>query len=174
MRARVVTSDPPEPPDGPWEALASPGYREAAGEFLLPLAGPADLNGGSTTSRARCNASTPLATLQLLCEMIPDRFEYRRGVTYVGSTVADLLEAGAGVCQDFVHLSLLLLRRQRDRRALRLRLPVGGARGRRRRLASRSTRTPGSRRCCPAPTAAASRSGSAPTRPTAGWPARRT
>ncbi len=25
---------------------------------------------------------------------------------------ADLLEAGAGVCQDFVHLSLILLRRQ--------------------------------------------------------------
>ena len=32
-------------------------------------------------------------------------------MTYVGSTVSDLLEAGAGVCQDFVHLSLILLRR---------------------------------------------------------------
>jgi transglutaminase-like putative cysteine protease len=29
----------------------------------------------------------------------------------VGSTLDDLLEAGAGVCQDFAHLSLLLLRR---------------------------------------------------------------
>ena len=36
---------------------------------------------------------------------------YRPGVTYVGSTVADLLQAGAGVCQDLVHLSLVLLRR---------------------------------------------------------------
>ena len=43
--------------------------------------------------------------------MIPDRFEYRAGVTYVGSTVQDLLDAGAGVCQDFAHLALLLLRR---------------------------------------------------------------
>ena len=32
-------------------------------------------------------------------------------MTYVGSTVEDLLEAGAGVCQDFAHLALLLLRR---------------------------------------------------------------
>ena len=32
-------------------------------------------------------------------------------MTYVGSTVADLLAAGAGVCQDFAHLALLLLRR---------------------------------------------------------------
>ncbi len=32
-------------------------------------------------------------------------------MTYVGSTVEDLLETRAGVCQDFVHLSLVLLRR---------------------------------------------------------------
>ena len=32
-------------------------------------------------------------------------------MTYVGSTVEDLLDAGAGVCQDFAHLALLLLRR---------------------------------------------------------------
>jgi transglutaminase-like putative cysteine protease len=29
----------------------------------------------------------------------------------VGSTIDDLLAAGAGVCQDFVHLALVLLRR---------------------------------------------------------------
>ena len=49
--------------------------------------------------------------MQQLVEVIPDRFEYRAGVTYVGSTVGDLLAAGAGVCQDFAHLALLLLRR---------------------------------------------------------------
>jgi transglutaminase-like putative cysteine protease len=43
--------------------------------------------------------------------VIPDRFEYRAGVTYVGSKVEDLLDAGAGVCQDFAHLALVLLRR---------------------------------------------------------------
>jgi transglutaminase-like putative cysteine protease len=47
-----------------------------------------------------------------LAVMIPNRFEYRPGATYVGSTVEDLLEASAGVCQDFVHLSLVLLRRR--------------------------------------------------------------
>jgi len=31
-------------------------------------------------------------------------------VTYVGSRVEDLLEGGAGVCQDFAHLGLALLR----------------------------------------------------------------
>ena len=56
-------------------------------------------------------ADTPVGVLRKLVEVIPDRFEYRPGVTYVGSTVADLLAAGAGVCQDFAHLALLLLRR---------------------------------------------------------------
>ena len=51
------------------------------------------------------------ATTASRAELIPDRFEYRQGATYVGSTIEDLLAAGAGVCQDFVHLGLVLLRR---------------------------------------------------------------
>jgi transglutaminase-like putative cysteine protease len=50
--------------------------------------------------------------LMLISELIPDRFEYRKGATYVDSTVDHLLDLGAGVCQDFVHLGLWLLRRQ--------------------------------------------------------------
>ncbi|PTL54284.1 transglutaminase family protein [Paraconexibacter algicola] len=110
VRARVVTSEPAEPPESSWEALGTPAYEEAAGEFLLP--GPAEppeglLDGLVETTRA----TTPLATLKLLCELIPDRFRYDQTATYVGSTVEDLLRVGGGVCQDFVHLGLLLLRR---------------------------------------------------------------
>ena len=111
VRARVVTSDPPEPPEASWSALDSTGYRAAGGEFLLPVPGTEpDLHALEELS-ATARAKTPLATLRLLSELIPDRFEYRAGVTYVGSTVEDLLRAGAGVCQDFVHLALVLLRR---------------------------------------------------------------
>jgi len=111
VRARVVTSPPPEPPDGAWETLQSPSYIDAAGEFALPwqdhpaIAGIEDLNDA-------LRADSPLETLELLCELIPDRFEYRPGATYVGSDVSDLLAAGAGVCQDFAHLGLVLLRRR--------------------------------------------------------------
>ena len=80
--------------------------------------------------------------------MIPDRFEYRAGVTYVGSTVGDLLAAGAGVCQDFAHLALLLLRRHGiGARYVSgyLWAPPTATRPR-----PRSRPTPGWRRCCPA------------------------
>ena len=110
VRARVVTSTPAEAPDPPWDALATPAYLEAAGEYLLAtIAAPA--NGALSELFALTDLGTPLEAVDALCELIPERFEYRRGVTYVGSTVADLLRVGAGVCQDFVHLALILLRR---------------------------------------------------------------
>jgi transglutaminase-like putative cysteine protease len=111
VRARASTQPYGEPPQSTWEALADPSYREAGGEFLLATDdAPGDpvlerllLESGATDS--------PLETVMLVARLIPDRFEYRRGATFVDSGIADLLSAGAGVCQDFVHLGLCLLRR---------------------------------------------------------------
>ncbi len=111
VRARVVTSSPPEPPDGSWESLQSSSYIDAAGEFALPWQDQPAIR-GLDFMHDELAQDSPLETLEHLCEMIPNRFEYRPGATYVGSTVEDLLEASAGVCQDFVHLSLVLLRRR--------------------------------------------------------------
>ena len=110
VRARVSTKAPPQPPQATWEGLRDPGYREAGGEFLLQTD---DAPGHPALAQLRettRSCETPLATVLLISELIPDRFEYRQGATYVDSRIADLLEAGAGVCQDFVHLGLCLLR----------------------------------------------------------------
>lgn len=112
VRARVVTGEALEPPDAPWELLRAGANQDAAGEFVLDAPDQPEHPLLDDLQRALGAARTPLAALRLLCELVPDRFEYRQGATYVGSTVDDLLEAGAGVCQDFVHLGLLLLRRQ--------------------------------------------------------------
>lgn len=110
VRARVVTSEPASPPEGSWGSLRSRAYQDAAGEFGLPWHDQPGIEGLEELERA-LDAPTPLVAVERLCELVPNRFDYRPGVTYVGSTVADLLRAGAGVCQDFVHLSLVLLRR---------------------------------------------------------------
>ena len=110
VRARVSTTEPPEPQGGGWAALDDAGYRSAGAEYLLPEP-VADRWGGTLAELgAAVRGETPADTVRSLIELIPDRFEYRAGVTYVGSTVEDLLEGGAGVCQDFAHLSLSLLR----------------------------------------------------------------
>ncbi|WP_354700978.1 hypothetical protein DSM112329_01272 [Paraconexibacter sp. AEG42_29] len=109
VRARVVTSAPAEPPEAPWDALTTTSYEAAGGEFLLPVGDEPDPELlGDLIGVVR--ASSPLATLRLLCEIIPDRFRYDQNATYVGSTVEDLLKGGGGVCQDFVHLGVVLLR----------------------------------------------------------------
>jgi transglutaminase-like putative cysteine protease len=109
VRARVKTTAPDEPPEAPWAELDGAPYRGAGGEFLLADTKPDMLAIDELVGLVR--GESPLDTVRRSVEVIPDRFEYRAGVTYVGSTVTDLLDAGAGVCQDFAHLALLLLRR---------------------------------------------------------------
>jgi transglutaminase-like putative cysteine protease len=110
VRARVTTRPAPEPPREAWDALREPGYREAAGEFLLQTDNaPGHPMLEELLARTR-EDSSPLAMLFELSELIPDRFEYRQGATYVDSTIEHLLDIGAGVCQDFVHLGLCVLR----------------------------------------------------------------
>jgi transglutaminase-like putative cysteine protease len=110
VRARVATKAPPEPPASSWAAVEHGRYRAGAIEFLLPASGePDDLRIDELVGLVRDD--TPLGALERVVQVIPDRFEYRAGVTYVGSTIGDLLAAGAGVCQDFAHLALVLLRR---------------------------------------------------------------
>jgi len=110
VRAKVETFDAPEPPEPTWDELTTDAYRRAAAEYLLPT-GEEPGNGALDGLKQDVRAEDPLATLLTVSELIPDRFEYRPGVTYVGSTVQDLLDAGGGVCQDFAHLALILLRR---------------------------------------------------------------
>ena len=108
--ADVTTSVPGEPPAGCWEAVRPPRYTDAGGEFLLAT-GDEPSNGALGALIEGVQGEDPRSTLLRVCELIPDRFEYRPGATFVGSTVDDLLEGGGGVCQDFVHLALILLRR---------------------------------------------------------------
>jgi transglutaminase-like putative cysteine protease len=96
--AEVTTQPPPDVAWGTWDATRAPRYTDAAGEFLLHTADEPS-NGALHDLREAVRGES-------------DRFEYRPGVTFVGSTVDDLLAGGAGVCQDFVHLALILLRDQ--------------------------------------------------------------
>jgi transglutaminase-like putative cysteine protease len=110
VRARVVTAEPPEPPFADWDQLETEAYAEASGEYLLPALDEPEYELIEELVEA-VRGDSPLETVQLLCQVIPDRFEYRPGATYVGTTVTEFVQAGAGVCQDYVHIGLILLRR---------------------------------------------------------------
>jgi transglutaminase-like putative cysteine protease len=56
------------------------------------------------------SADEPLEAARSLTFSLPERFGFQVGVTDVGHTALDFLSAGQGVCQDFSHLTLALLR----------------------------------------------------------------
>ncbi len=48
--------------------------------------------------------------VMLVTSRLQERLEYKKGVTASNTTVSDALDVGQGVCQDFSHLGLALLR----------------------------------------------------------------
>lgn len=53
---------------------------------------------------------TPFENAQLLSKYVYDNFEYRKGVTSVETEAEEIWKLKAGVCQDFAHILLVMLR----------------------------------------------------------------
>lgn len=53
---------------------------------------------------------SPVETAQILSKYVYDNFEYRKGVTTVETEAEEIWKLKAGVCQDFAHMLLLMLR----------------------------------------------------------------
>jgi transglutaminase-like putative cysteine protease len=111
-RSLVDTSPAGPGLDGVVDALPLAGLRHDLHD-LLTLEGPL-----RPTPRLRAFAGaiavppgTPLgAAVRITGQHIARRFEYRKNVTRFDSTTEDFLQLGGGVCQDFAHLMLALLR----------------------------------------------------------------
>ena len=66
---------------------------------------------GPLLEALRPRPGTPVAELAVaVSQYIHDHFQYARDVTLASSPIDDLLEHGKGVCQDFTHLMIALLR----------------------------------------------------------------
>jgi transglutaminase-like putative cysteine protease len=60
-------------------------------------------------AEAHCDGTTANFA-QIASSLIHERFRYEKGATHVQSSIEDPLSTGAGVCQDFAHLLLAVLR----------------------------------------------------------------
>jgi transglutaminase-like putative cysteine protease len=100
VRAEVETIDAPEPaveapsPDLYLQPSARAPFAPELDEFIVP------------------QGSGHLAYAWEVMAEIAERFAYEVGFTDVADTALDLLHTGRGVCQDFSHLMLAVLRRQ--------------------------------------------------------------
>jgi len=55
--------------------------------------------------------STPLQAATQLCQYVYETFTYRKGITTIETTVDEIWKIKSGVCQDFAHILLVMLRK---------------------------------------------------------------
>lgn len=54
--------------------------------------------------------ATPMQVAKKLCEYVFNSFEYKKGITTVETTLDEIWQIKSGVCQDFAHILLAILR----------------------------------------------------------------
>lgn len=109
--SEVETAPPPEPTGAPLSELESDRYREEAWIFLQPTRHTRWSNEVEDSARGAMSGTTDVIEAILAIDrMVHDGVEYRQGATEVGVDVNSIWSAGAGVCQDFAHLTVAMLR----------------------------------------------------------------
>ncbi|MFL6127846.1 MAG: transglutaminase domain-containing protein [Mycobacteriales bacterium] len=107
----VETSGPPAaPPEAGWDTVDDPKARDRHAELLIPsryVVAEPEVTEVAGELRA---AHPPAEAGRRAVGWVHDTLEYVRGATQVGTTSAEARAGGKGVCQDFSHLALAVLR----------------------------------------------------------------
>jgi transglutaminase-like putative cysteine protease len=109
IRARGVVDTATCRPPGAcsWQELA--GAAGAMCEFLM-VTPFTDAEGPIGSAVEFLRTPDPVETVEAVCEWVHSALEYRPGVTGVHTSAAEVIQTGQGVCQDFAHLAVALLR----------------------------------------------------------------
>ena len=112
--ATVETTALPGPAEAPAvSALDDIDFRLEHLEFLEPSQ-HVDWGSGDTVEQRAAAATAGAASVpEMVSAVVADArgaLSYEPGATDIGVSLAELLEGGAGVCQDFAHLALGMLR----------------------------------------------------------------
>ena len=108
----VETSAAPEPltAAASGDELASFEVRDRFSELLSPSRYVPLCDRVLEAARQLDQSLDPTATCEAIVRSVREGMRYERGTTTVSTTAADALEIGSGVCQDFTHVALALLR----------------------------------------------------------------
>lgn len=105
-----TTEAPHQPPDPGWEALSAEPVLDRMAEFLVPTPyTPADPELVNLAVDLR-NGWGPCRTVDAVARFVRTHLTYTPGATEVSSSALECLHGRAGVCQDYAHLSIALLR----------------------------------------------------------------
>jgi transglutaminase-like putative cysteine protease len=108
----VVETERPESPEAKvsWDELQSEAVIDRFDEMLRPTAHTPLNRRVASVARKISKTSDPAEAVVAVAKWVRGELDYLPGTTGVHSSGLDALNEGKGVCQDFVHLSLIVLR----------------------------------------------------------------
>ncbi|CRK55510.1 Protein containing transglutaminase-like domain, putative cysteine protease [Alloactinosynnema sp. L-07] len=107
----VETGDTVEPVDAAtWADLRDPIVLDRYAEFLEWTRYVPRHRELGKLARSMRKGRKPFEAVLAVSELVHDRLTYRRGTTGVHSSAVDAWDAREGVCQDYAHLTLSMLR----------------------------------------------------------------
>jgi transglutaminase-like putative cysteine protease len=111
-RSLVETWSSPVPDDtASWEEVHDPRIQDELCEYLAPSKHvPPDDRFSDLASKIASDCGTPRAAVAEVGAWMSDAIAYTPGVTSVSTTASEVLDLQRGVCQDFVHVALGVLR----------------------------------------------------------------
>lgn len=112
MSSSVVETERAEPltSEVGWSDLQSEAVIDRYDELLRPTEHTPASKRVASVGKKISRTHKPAEAVVAAANWVRDELEYLPGTTSVHSSGLDALKAGSGVCQDFVHLSLMLLR----------------------------------------------------------------
>jgi transglutaminase-like putative cysteine protease len=112
VAASVVetTEQPPPPVDATWALVRSPESIDRYAEYLEWTTYVPRHRELAGIARSLRKGRTPQETVLAVSKWVHDTLKYQRGTTGVHSSAVDAWQAGEGVCQDYAHLTLAMLR----------------------------------------------------------------
>jgi len=115
--SRIVVSPRPRimpedniPQELQWEELAKLKYQPELIDFLKQERFDALPEVGKIIEEQRCKNCSPLVSAKFFCEYVYNTFAYKKGITTVETTLDEIWQLRSGVCQDFAHVLLVMLR----------------------------------------------------------------
>jgi transglutaminase-like putative cysteine protease len=96
--------------DATWSHVRSPESVDRFAEYLEWTTYVPKHRELAAVARSLRKGRTPQETVLTVSKWVHDTLKYQRGTTGVHSSAVDAWQAGEGVCQDYAHLTLAMLR----------------------------------------------------------------
>ena len=113
VASSLVETAPPAPaPEerATWADLATDEVRNRFAELLAPTRSTAVDDAMLPRVAVLTACPDPAAAVQAASALVREHLTYRQGATGVATTAAEAWAQGSGVCQDFAHITIALLR----------------------------------------------------------------